>query len=462
MTEKKLDIGKHWKTIANTFNDGLLVIDTKGRFVAANQAAEKLTGYTEEELKSKDCRVLNCTGCKILALGEKEKWCKLFSKGRVLDKKCLITNKDRRTVHLMKSGTVLRDDDGEIVGVVETLTDMSQIIRQQQEIKSLRQTFHLDDGYHGIMGKSPVMQNLFELIENVSQTYAPVMILGESGTGKELVARAIHEAGPRKDEPFIKVNCAALNDNLLESELFGHVKGAFTGADRNRIGRFEAAHQGTIFLDEIGDIPFSTQVKLLRVLEEKKIERVGDHNAIPIDVRIITATNKDLESLVKNEKFREDLFFRINVFPLHCPPLDRRREDIPIIIQHFIRQNSRDSIKKILGVTPKAMDALASYRWPGNVRELRNAIDYAFVLCPGGGIGIEHLPVKITAGNECLAVDNPPASNHLTSNHPDDRETLFQVLRDVDWNQSEAARKLGVSRVTVWKRMKKHNVMRPK
>ena len=174
---------------------------------------------------------------------------------------------------MLKSGTVLRDSDNEIVGVVETLTDISQLIRQQQEIESLRKTYHLDDGFHGIMGKSSIMLNLFELIDNVSNTNAPVMISGESGTGKELVARAIHEAGPRKNKPFIKVNCAALNDNLLESELFGHVKGAFTGADRNRTGRFEAAHEGSIFLDEVGDIPLSTQVKLLRVLEEKMIER---------------------------------------------------------------------------------------------------------------------------------------------------------------------------------------------
>lgn len=460
MADSLIDIGKHWRTIADTFNDGLLVFDTRGRFLAANKAAEKLTGYSEEELKTKDCRILNCTGCKIHAIGEKEKWCQLFSKGQVFDKKCLITHKDRRTVHLSKSGTVLRDDNGEIVGVVETLTDISQIIRQQQEIKNLRQTFHLDDGYHGIMGKSTVMQNLFELIENVSQTYAPVMISGESGTGKELVARAVHEAGPRKDKPFIKVNCAALNENLLESELFGHVKGAFTGADRNRIGRFEAAHEGSIFLDEIGDIPMSTQVKLLRVLEEKKIERVGDHQSIPIDVRIITATNKNLELMVKNGQFREDLYFRINVFPLNCPSLEQRREDIPIIIQHFIRQNSHESGKKILGVTPEAMDALTSYRWPGNVRELRNVIDYAFVLCPGGGIGIEHLPGKITSRNVCSEVNTSTAPSQL-NDQPQNRERLIQVLREVSWNQSAAAQKLGVSRVTVWKWMKKWNVRRP-
>jgi PAS domain S-box-containing protein len=457
MMDKQLDIGKHWKTIIDTVNEGLIIIDTMGRIIAVNPAAERMTGYSEEELKKRDCRVLNCTGCKIYANGPGVNWCKLFSKGQVRDKKCLLTHKDRRTMHLLKSGTVLKDDAGEIVGVVETLTDISQVIRQQQEIKALRQTFHLDDGYHGIMGKSPVMQNLFELIENVSLTFAPVLISGESGTGKELVARAIHEAGPRRGKPFIKVNCAALNDSLLESELFGHVKGAFTGADRNRIGRFEAAHEGSILLDEIGDISPATQVKLLRVLEEKKIERVGDHKTIPVDVRIITATNKNLDKLVDAGTFREDLYFRINVFPLHCPSLIQHREDIPIIVQHFIRQNSQYSTKKILGVTPKAMDAMTTYAWPGNVRELRNAIDYAFVLCPGGGIATEHLPVKIMSHNDCPPIEsiNPPHE------HPDNRESLLQMLRNSGWNQSEAARKLGVSRVTVWKRMKKYGLKRP-
>ncbi len=457
MSDQALDISKYWKPIMDMVKDGLIVIDTMGRILAANPAAEKLTGYSEAELKHKDCRILNCTGCKIYAEGPGEKWCKLFTKGQVRDKKCLMMHKDRRTMHVLKSGTVLRDENNEIIGVVETLTDISQIIRQQQEIENLRKTYHLDDGYHGIMGKSSVMRNLFELIENVSNTNAPVMISGESGTGKELVARALHEAGPRRDKPFVKVNCAALNDNLLESELFGHVKGAFTGADRNRTGRFEAAHEGSIFLDEVGDIPLSTQVKLLRVLEEKMIERVGEHKTISVDVRIITATNKNLETLVAKEDFREDLYFRINVFPLHCPALREHREDIPIIIQHFIRQTAQESGKKIFGVTPKALDALTAYDWPGNVRELRNVIDYAFVLCPGGGIDLEHLPAKFSSEKNSRPVVK--ASGNISSG--EEREALLQMLRRCAWNQSEAARELGVSRVTIWKRMKKYDIKRP-
>ncbi|MFC1882089.1 sigma-54 interaction domain-containing protein [Thermodesulfobacteriota bacterium] len=298
------------------------------------------------------------------------------------------------------------------------------------------------------------MQYLFELIENVSMTDAPVFIHGQSGTGKELVARAIHEESPRNKNPFIKVNCAALNENLLESELFGHEKGAYTGADRTRIGRFEAAHDGTIFLDEIGDIPLSTQVKLLRVLEEKEIERVGDHKPIPVDVRIISASNKDLEAMIGEGLFREDLFFRINVFPLNCPSLAERLEDIPPIVQHFIDQNRSKGGKDILGLTPEAMEALLAYPWPGNVRELRNAIEYAFVLCSDDWIGKQHLPPKIAT------VGKRSSTNHAKSSisWQEERTNLIQTLRRVGGNQSEAARILGVSRVTIWKRIKKYGI----
>jgi transcriptional regulator with PAS, ATPase and Fis domain len=280
------------------------------------------------------------------------------------------------------------------------------------------------------------------------------LIHGPSGTGKELVARAIHEESPRNKKPFIKVNCAALNENLLESELFGHEKGAYTGADRTRIGRFEAAHEGTIFLDEIGDIPLSTQVKLLRVLEEKEIERVGDHKPIPVDVRIISATNKDLDVMIGEGLFREDLFFRINVFPLNCPSLAERLEDIPLIVQNFIDQNRTKGGKEILGLTPGAMEALLAYPWPGNVRELRNAIEYAFVLCSGDWIGKEHLPPKIATGGKRAAANHTVGS----ISREEERTNLIQTLRRVRGNQSEAARLLGVSRVTIWKRIKKYGI----
>ena len=448
-----MDIAKYWKTIVDTLQDGLMVVDPTGRIVAANPAAERVTGYTADELLGKSCRILNCSGCKIIGKGAGTQWCGLFSRGSMREKKCLITNKDRRSVHIIKSAAVLKDESGRIIGAVETLTDITERIRQQQEITSLRRTFHLDEGYHGILGKSPVMQDLFEMIENVAQSDTPVMIQGESGSGKELVARAIHRASGRSDKPYIKVNCAALNESLLESELFGHVKGAYTGADRTRIGRFEAAHEGTIFLDEVGDIPPAIQIKLLRVLEERKIERVGENRAIPVDVRVITATHKNLEMLIEQGLFREDLYFRINVFPLHCPPLSQRREDIPLIAQSFIRRNSVSSGKTIIGLTPDALETMTRYDWPGNVRELRNAIEYAFVLCQSGGIGVQHLPHRITREK----VD-AQADCRLDPACVEDRERLIGVLRQTGGNQSKAAELLGVSRVTVWKRMKRFGI----
>lgn len=446
-----MDISKHWKHIIDTLQDGILVLDTTGVIHAANPSAVRLTGYSEKELIGNSCRILNCTGCTIYGKGAGKNYCKLFTVGRSKVKQCMITNKDNHSIHILKSASVLENEDGEVVGAVETLTDMSQLVRKQQEIEALRKTFHLDDGFHGIIGSSPTMETLFELIGNVAQSEAPVLIQGESGTGKELVARAIHETGSRKGQPFVKVNCAALNESLLESELFGHVKGAYTGADRDRVGRFEAAHGGTIFLDEIGDIPLSTQVKLLRVLEEKEIERVGDHRTIPVDVRIVSATNKHLEKLISDGGFREDLFFRINVFPLQCPALIERKEDIPGIVRNFIDQNSAKSGKKILGLTPEAMEVLLAYDWPGNVRELRNAIEYAFVLCSGGWIEPHHMPPKLAH-----ALDEEGL--RLPLENQAEKEQLLKTLKRAKGNQSEAARLLGVSRVTIWKRIKKYGI----
>ena len=449
-----MEIAKYWKTIVDTMQDGLMVMDPVGNILAVNPAAERLTGYSAEELIGNNCRTLNCTGCDIYGRGEGTQWCSLFVSGEVRAKKCLISDKDRRAVHVVKNASVLKDSRGRLLGAVETFTDISEIVRQKQEIDSLRKSCRLEEGHHGLLGESQPMQDLFELINNVAQTDAPVLIHGQSGTGKELVARAIHEESLRNAKPFIKVNCAALNENLLESELFGHEKGAYTGADRTRIGRFEAAHEGTIFLDEIGDIPLSTQVKLLRVLEEKEIERVGDHKPISVDVRIISATNKDLETLISQGLFREDLYFRINVFPLSCPSLAERLEDIPVIVQNFIEVNAGKGGKEISGLTPEALEALLNYSWPGNVRELRNTIEYASVLCPGGWIANEHLPPKISL-NSNLPSPNPRSS---AVSWQEEREKLIHTLRRFRGNQSETARALGVSRVTIWKRIKKYDI----
>jgi PAS domain S-box-containing protein len=442
--------------------DGLLVVDVHGRIQAINPAFEAMTGYNSAELVNRPCTVLNCTGCEIFGQGPREQWCALFAKGAVRHRKCEIMAKDGRTVPVVKHATVLRDEKGEITGAVESLMDISEMVRQEREIDSLRCSLNRQGSSFGIVGSSLAVQRLLDLIENVASSDAPVLIHGESGVGKELVARAVHEAKTGAQSSFVKVNCAALNQNLLESELFGHVKGAFTGASKGRMGRFEAACGGSIFLDEIGDLSPDIQVKLLRVLESREIERVGDHRAIPIDARIITATNKNLEEAVRRGLFREDLFYRINVVPVRVPPLRERKEDIPLLAQTFIDRIASRTGKAIVGLSAEAIERMLDYDWPGNVRQLLNAIEHAFVLCHEGEITLRHLPASVSPARSCPWPDRPPdaAAQRLVSvaAYEKDKERLISVLKETGGNQTKAAEILGVSRVTVWKRMKKYGI----
>ena len=454
-----MDFADYWKTVADTMQDGLLVVDDQGTILQVNPAVLEITGYEEDELIGQNCRILNCTGCNIFNKGRGKDWCSLFIEGRVLAKQCFITGKSGEPISVTKRASVLKDDRGREIGAVETLYDTTELVRKDQEINALRRTLHGRDGFYGMLGNSLPMQRLYKLLENVAPSAAPVLIWGESGSGKELAARAIHELGPRSEKPFIKVNCAALNENLLESELFGHVKGAFTGADRTRIGRFEAASGGDLLLDEVGDIPLATQVKLLRVLEQKEIERVGDHRPISVDVRIIAATNHNLEELIREGRFREDLYYRINVVPVVMPSLRERQEDIPLLVSSFVASVAAKSGKSIHGVSTEAMDLLLAYNWPGNVRELLNAIEYAVVLCPGEEIAVEHLPPRLIAPGANLSADLLAGSKAALRGHEDrQRQELLEALRACGGNQSEAARRLGVSRVTIWNRCKRLKV----
>ena len=337
---------------------------------------------------------------------------------------------------------------------METITDITDLIDKEIQIETIRRELEAEDQFHGMIGSAPSMKQVFELVANASRSDAPVILYGESGTGKELMAKAIHEAGPRSKRPYIKVNCAALNESLLESELFGHVKGAFTGAHRSREGRFEAADGGDIFLDEIGDLPLSIQVKLLRVLEEKVVERVGDHVPIKVDVRIISATNRDLLKLIASGRFREDLYYRINVIPIHVPPLRERMEDIPLLARFFFARIQLKSGHVIHGITDRALEALMRYGWPGNVRELKSAFEFAFVSCQGGMIEPHHLPPTIFHREP-----NPVEQiGDLSSLQDIKKRRLIEALRKADGNQSEAARLLGISRTSVWNQIKRFNI----
>ena len=367
-------------------------------------------------------------------------------------RRCQLRRKDGLPLDLVKNAAVLRDGHGAIVGGVETLTDITDLVAKEQTILELKALLSPSEGFNGIIGRSSKMHDVYALIRNAAASDAPIIIFGESGTGKELVANAIHDQGRRKKGPFVKVSCAALNESLLESELFGHVKGAFTGADKDRRGRFESAHHGDLFLDEIGDIPLSTQVKLLRVLQEKEVERVGDQTPIAIDTRIVAATHRDLDQLRRERRFREDLYYRLNVIPIHLPPLRERREDIPLLVDHFIKAIRVRTEKQINGVTEEALERLVACQWPGNVRELINVLEYAFVVCQGGLISVHHLPPLM--GKEPAFA---PLKKHNITEH-DQQDQLIKVLEETGGNRLRAAQVLGISRVTLWKLLKKHGI----
>jgi two-component system, NtrC family, response regulator HydG len=385
-------LNHYWKRIVDTMSDGLMIIGTDGTIISVNRAFERLTGYRADEVVGRSCTVLQCDGCEKILNRSGEGWCALFEDCREVRCHCRLRTKSGRLVAVAKNATLLVDDNGQPLGAVETLTDMSEVDRLGEEVDRLARQLDESGDFHGMVGRSAAMQRVFEIIERVAGSEAPVIISGESGTGKELVAHAIHRIGPRRQRPFVQLNCAALNDALLESELFGHIRGAFTGAYRHRTGRFEAADGGDIFLDEIGDVPLPVQVKLLRVLETGQFDRVGDHRPVRVDVRIISATNKILPELVTRKKFREDLFFRINVIPIHLPPLRERREDIPILVNRFIQNLRKETGKPISALAPDVLRLFMDYGWPGNVRELKSTLAYAFVIADAGQVQREHLP----------------------------------------------------------------------
>jgi PAS domain S-box-containing protein len=454
---KAQDIDKHWKRIIDTMSEGLMLIGNDGTILMVNRSFEQLTGYAAEEVIGKPCTLLHCDACEqVRSDADDGSWCALFDENRQDQKRCRcsIIRKDGTCLTSLKNASVLKDDAGRVLGAVETITDLSELDRLDREVRLLARRLQDESQFEGIIGESGAMQKVFDLVQKASLSDAPVIIYGESGTGKELVARAIHNLGRRKSGPFIQLNCAALNESLLESELFGHIKGAFTGAYRHKIGRFEAADGGDIFLDEIGDVPLPIQVKLLRVLETKQFERVGDHRPIATDVRIITATHRNLEMLMAQKRFREDLFFRINVIPIRIPPLRDRVADIPLMVGSFIDRLRAKTAKPITGMSPSALEQLMAYHWPGNVRELKSAIEYAFVVTESGLIDQPQLPPHIFQTES-----NRPGRRHTADpKEAAEKTALVEALRRSGGNQSQAARLLGINRVTVWNRMKKYGI----
>ena len=430
------------RSILNSIADGVLTVDNNLVITGFNPAAEKITGYTEKEVLGKYCHSIlgsevcnrNCPLRKTIETGE-----------TITNFEMNFITAQERRIPVNVSTAPLIDENGEVIGGVETFRDLSVLKQLRDELKGKY-------SFRNIIGKNPGMQKIYNLIEVVSNSNSTVLITGETGTGKDLVARAIHYNSLRRAKPFIKVSCAALPETLLESELFGHKKGAFTGAVRDKPGRFQLADGGTIFLDEVGEIPLSIQVKLLRVIEEQEFEALGDTKSTKVDVRIIAATNRDLKEEIHEGRFREDLFYRLNVIPIHLPPLRERKDDIPLLVEHIIKTLNTREGRSIRSVSRETMELLLDYDWIGNVRELENAIEYAFVHCDGNIILPQHLPGDIRKlKKEEVRIEGKTLEEL-------EKEFIKKTLKANNFDKGKTAKALRISRTTLWRKMKKYGL----
>jgi len=452
----ELDFRKNPAILSNMVDvmaDGVFTVDAKGHIVAWSAGAARITGYSSQDVLGKSCHILegqNCKGFRILtdylANPTPYPW-------GICNQECKVLGKDGRELYLFGNVSVIRDEQGQVAGAVGTFTDLTAFILNNQKIAVLEEQAKSREAFQQLIGKSPAMQEVFRRLRLAAHSDVTVLLTGESGTGKELAARAIHTLSDRKDKPFFAINCSAIPETLLESELFGHVKGAFTGAIRDKIGIFQAADGGTLFLDEIGDTSPLLQLKLLRVLQESEIRRVGDDHGIRVDVRLITATNRDLKALMAEGTLREDFYYRIHVFEIPLPPLRARREDIPLLVHHFMADNSKAFHREIRDIAQDALHRLIDYGWPGNVRELKNAIEHAFVTVNGECLTLWDLPPDIQRPTAARGVKSLP-SNAVSSLPREEEDRIVSALKQAKWNKTEAARILGVSRVTLWKKIK--------
>jgi two-component system response regulator HydG len=435
---------RHLEAIFRSVSDAIITVDHDLRVMAANEATLDVCALSPRDLVGQ--KFLDspgdCAGACVGALTEILRTGKPVKDYRL---ECRTARRPHQVVAVNISP--LRDPDDRHIGAVLVIRDVTRVAEMEGE---LRERYSL----HSLVGKSHKMQELYRLLDELMNTETTVLITGETGTGKELVAKALHYGGVRAAKPLVIVNCSALAENLLESELFGHVKGAFTGAEKDRVGRFQAAHGGTIVLDEVGDIPPRLQLSLLRVLQEKAFERVGDSATIQVDVRVIAATNRNLKQMVSRGEFREDLYYRLKVLEIALPPLRERREDIPLLVNHFINSFNKSYKKRIEGISQEALKTFMTYPWPGNVRELQHAIEHAFVLCNHATITLEHLPgeLKEPPAPEAAAAAPAPKPAALGS-----REVL-EALQKTDWNKAKAARLLGISRPTLYQLIQLHNL----
>ncbi len=424
--------------VLDNLGEGIIAHDMNRRIFFFNQEAERITGYSRDEVLGKDCH--NAFGSPFC--GER---CTFKEDSPTLaqrsDYALNITSKSGETRRIEMTVTGMKDDNGEFVGVLTAFRDITDLFSLKMRAAELTSFGH-------IIGQDNKMHNIFKQIRDVAGYDYPVHIYGETGTGKELVATAIHNESPRAGAPFVPINCGALPEGLIESELFGHVRGAFTGAIRDKKGRFELANGGTAFLDEIAELSNNMQAKLLRFFQEGKFERVGGEQTVSVDIRVISATNKNLKEAVKRGKFRDDLYYRLNVIPIHLPPLRDRKMDIPLLIEHFLGEAAERYSKKPLKVSPQAMSLMLDYRWPGNIRELQNAIQFAFVKCNGKVILPADLPLELRE-MDAVCVQRGP-SKKLNP------EIVASALVKTGGNKAKAAKLLGVGRATLYRFLGDH------
>ena len=435
---------RFFEIILNSVADGVFSVDHQWRITSFNRAAELITGVPAEQAMGQRCSDIfhadicqhGCALARTMKTGEE-----------LIDVPARILPGEGRSIPISISTAVLRDSEGSVLGAVETFRDLSTIEQLRRE---------LEQGYTfaDIVGRGQAMQKLFSLLPDVAASEATVLIEGPSGAGKELIARAVHNFSARKDGPLVVVNCGALPESLFESELFGYVKGAFTDARQDKPGRLALAQGGTLFFDEVSELPLATQVKLLRVLQEHEYEPLGDVKTRRADVRVVAATNSKLAELVTEGRFRDDLYFRLAVARLTVPPLARRREDIPYLVEHFVQRFNVKRGMQIAGVTPAVMELLMRHAFPGNVRELENIIEYAFVLCHDGLIDLHHLPEDVAPAEAPPAREGGP----VTPTTPSEVEAISAALAKTDGRLALAARELGISRTTLWRRMKQYGI----
>lgn len=424
--------------ILDSIADGVFTIDMDWKITSFNHAAEKITGVKKEEAIGRLCsEVFRSNVCENACVLRKT----MKSGQPIVNQAIYIIDSKGKRLPISISTAILKDKKGNLIGGVETFRDLSTV---EQLRKALLDKVSFED----IVGRSQAMMRLFEILPEIAESASTILIEGPSGTGKEIISRAIHHLSSRKNKPFIAVNCGALPDNLLESELFGYKSGAFTDAKKEKPGRFALAEGGTMLLDEIGDISPAMQTRLLRVLQEKTYEPLGSTKAVKADVRIIAATNKKLTQLVKKGLFREDLYYRINVFRITLPPLKERQEDIPLLIQHFIGKFNKMKNKDIHGVSEEVMAVLMSYEFTGNIRELENIIEHAFVLCRSGFIQLHHLPMELQ--EQSLGVQ--PAYG-MTLKDLETRHILSAIQRHKG-NRTAAAKELGIDPSTLFRKLK--------